>query len=119
MCIRNLLLAASLGAAISPSISHASPENVALNACARAFASSLAAAGSSPPSYKLKYPGNQPAGVLADYYRPDYTFYLLANDSKTGARLARATCSTDSHGAKVVLTATPLDAPTTTLEAKL
>ena len=119
MNIRNLFLAASLGAAISPTISHASPENEALNACARAFASSIAAGGSSPPSYKLKYPGNQPAGVLADYYQHGYTFYLLANDSKSGAALARATCSTDSHGTKVVLRATPLDAPATILEAKL
>ena len=119
MNIRNLFLAAAFGAAISPSISHASPEDAALNACVRAFASSLAAAGSSAPSYKLKYPGNQPAGVLADYYQRDYTFYLLAHDSKTGAPLARATCSTDSHGSKVALTATPLDAPVSTLEAQL
>jgi hypothetical protein len=118
MIIRNLFLAAALGAAISPSVSHASPENAALNACARAFASSLGAAGSGSPSYKLKYRGNQAAGVLADYYHRDYTFYLLANDSKTGAPLARATCSTDSHGTNVALTATPLDGPAT-LEAKL
>jgi hypothetical protein len=118
MCIRNLLLAAALGAAISPSISHASPEDAALNACVRAFASSLAAAGSSAPSYKLKYLGNRSAGALADYYHRDYTFNLLAHDSKTGAPLARATCSTDPHGNKVALTAAPLDAATT-LEAKL
>jgi hypothetical protein len=106
MIIRNLLLTAASIAAICPAISHASPENTALNACARAFATSLAS-GSGAPTFKLKYHGES-AGALADYYSGhEFTFYLQARDLKTGLTLARATCSADTRGAVVALTATP------------
>jgi hypothetical protein len=106
MIIRKLLLTAASVAAIGPAVSHASAENTALNACAQAFATSLAS-GSGVPAYKLKYHGES-AGTLADHYGSrDFTFYLQARDPKTGLTLARATCSADTRGTVVALTATP------------
>jgi hypothetical protein len=106
MTIRKLLLAAASIAAIAPAVSHASEEeNAALTACAQAFATSLASA-SGTPTFKLKY-HSESAGALGDYYRArEYTFYLQAHDPKTGSTLARATCSTDTNGTVVALTAT-------------
>jgi hypothetical protein len=107
MTIRKLLLAAASVAAISPAVSHATPENTALKACAQAFASSLAP-GSGVPAYKLKYL-NSSVGALADYYGSrEITFYLQARNPRTGLTLARATCSSDARGA-IVLKATPLE----------
>jgi len=54
MIIRKLLLTAASIAAICPAVSHASAENTALNACAQAFATSLAS-GSGVPAFKLQY----------------------------------------------------------------
>jgi hypothetical protein len=120
MNIRTLFLSAASAAAILPSISHASPENAALNACARAFAASMASAGSSAPTFKLKYLSGQPGGTYAEYYGGnEYTFYLQAHDPKTGLTLARATCTADTRGAHVALTATPLDGQEATLAAQL
>jgi hypothetical protein len=105
MTILKLLLTAASIVAICPAVSQASPENTALNACAQAFAASLAS-GSVAPTFKLKY-HSESAGALADYYGShDFTFYLQARDAKTGLTLARATCSADNRGA-VALTATP------------
>jgi hypothetical protein len=108
MIIRKLLLTAASIAAICPAVSHASPENTALNACAQAFATSLAS-GSGTPSFKLKY-HSESAGPVADYYSSrEFTFYLQARDPKTGLTLARATCSADTRGAVIGLTATPAE----------
>jgi hypothetical protein len=110
MLIRKLLLATVSVAAISPAISYASPENAALKACAKAFASSLGA-GSTAPAFKLVY-NSQSVGALADYYSAkDFTFFLMARDPKTGSTLARATCSADTSGMVIALTATPLETP--------
>lgn len=109
MHIRNLTLAAAAIAAISPSISKANPESVALNACARAFATSIAAPGAAAPSYKVDYRGGQSQSALADYYEREYTFYLRAHSPKTGMTLARATCSTDLSGNILALTTESLD----------
>jgi len=108
MTIRKLLLTAASIAAICPAISHASTEATALNACAQAFATSLAS-GSAAPAFKLKY-HSESAGPLADYYGShEFTFYLQARDPKTGLTLARATCSTDTRGAVLGLTAAPAE----------
>jgi hypothetical protein len=108
MIIRTLLLTAASIAAICPAVSHASPENTALNACAQAFATSLAS-GSAAPTFKLKY-HKESAGTFADYYGSrKFTFDLQARDPKTGLTLARATCSVDTSGAVIALTATPLE----------
>lgn len=106
MTIRKLLLTAASIAAICPAVSHASPENAALKACAQAFATSLAS-GSGTPAFKLKY-HSESADALADYYGSHaFTFYLQAHDPKTGSTLASATCSADTRGAVIALTATP------------
>jgi hypothetical protein len=106
MTIRKLLLTAASIAVICPAVSQASPENTALNACAQAFATSLAS-GSGTPAFKLKYHSKSP-GALAGYYSsPEFTFYLQASDPKTGSTLARATCSADTRGAVIALKATP------------
>jgi len=102
MDIRKCTLAAAAIAAISPSISSANTESVALNACARAFASSIAAPGSAAPAYKVDYRGHAES-ALTSYYRSEYTFYLRAHDPKTGLTLARATCSADNGGKIVAL----------------
>jgi hypothetical protein len=105
MTIRKLLLAAASIAAIAPAVSRASEENAALNACAQAFVASLASP-SGTPAFKLKY-HSESAGPLDDYYRPrEYTFYLQAHDPKSGSTLAHATCSADTSGTVVALTAT-------------
>jgi len=98
MHIRNLILAAAAIAAISPSLATANSESVALNACARAFASSMAKPGSALPSYKLDFRGGDAESVLASYYDREYTFYLRAHGSKSDRTIARATCSTDKSG---------------------
>jgi hypothetical protein len=109
MIIRKLLLTAASIAAICPAVSHAFPENTALNACAQAFATSLAS-GSAAPAFKLKYHHSESAGPLADYYSSrEFTFYLQARDPKTGLTVARATCSADTRGTVIALTATPAE----------
>ena len=108
MTIRKLLLAAAAIAAIAPAAAFASTENTALNACAQAFATSLASA-SGAPAFKLKY-HSEPTSALGDYYRGHaYTFYLQAQDPKTGSTVARATCSANANGTVVALTATPAE----------
>ncbi len=120
MNIRTLLLSAASLAALLPHVSHASAENAALNACARAFAASMAPAGASAPTFKLKYLGGQRGSTFADYYSGgEYTFYLKAHNPKTGMTLARATCTTDMQGTHVALTSTPLDGQEAALSAQL
>jgi hypothetical protein len=116
---RILFLAAASLAAIAPSLSHAAPESVALNACARAFASSIAAPGASSPAFKLKYHGDQAADGISQYYGHAYTFELQAHDPKTGLAVARATCNTNFGGTVLALTAMPLESAAPTLAAKL
>jgi hypothetical protein len=114
MRFRTLFFAAAAIAALSPSLSQASTENAALAACARAFAASMASPGSGAPAFKLKYRSNQAGSPIVDYYNNgEYTFYLHASDAKTGATLARATCTANTRGAQVALTATPLNSEAT------
>jgi hypothetical protein len=108
MNMHTLLLGVASAAVFSTSISQASPENAALNACARAFAASMASPGSDTPSFKLKYLGSQPRSAFDDYYSGhQYTFSLQAQNPKTGLTLARATCTADTRGTRVALTSTP------------
>jgi hypothetical protein len=119
MIIRTLILSAASIAAISPSVSFASHENAALGACTRAFAASLASPGSSAPAFKLKYRGGSAGSSILDYYSSqEYTFELQARDLKTGATLARATCTADASGSQIALTATPLNGTEATLAAR-
>lgn len=119
MKIRTLFFAAASIAALAPSLSQASTENAALGACTRAFAASMASPGSGAPSFKLKYRNTQAGSSIVDYYSSrEYTFYLQARDPKSGATLARATCTADTRGSQVALTATPLDGSEATLAAR-
>jgi hypothetical protein len=117
MMIRKIALAVATIAALSPVISNASAEKVSVKACASAFVTSIAAAGVSVPTYKLAYHGSM-GGGLSDFYPTDYTFTLEAHDPKTGLAVARARCSTDSHGAVTAIAAIPLDEKAPTLAAQ-
>jgi hypothetical protein len=110
MKLRHIALAAASIAALAPAISNASPEKAALNACARAFASSLAAPGAAAPTFKVAYRDNRYVGSMLEFYTREYSFDLHANDVKTGLPIARASCSTNSHGTVVSLSSVPLDA---------
>jgi len=103
MNLRRISLIAVVIAAAAPAISNASPEKAALDACARAFASSLASPGKAAPAFKVAYRGSQSTGSMLEFYTLEYTFDLHANDLKTGLPIARASCSTDSHGTVVAL----------------
>jgi hypothetical protein len=92
-----LAAAAFAAAALLPSISAAADDKDSLNACARAFAASIAAPGALPPTFKLAY-NDRPADSLLVPYRRGSTFYLQAHDPKSGVILARATCSTNFQG---------------------
>jgi hypothetical protein len=116
MNIRKIAFAAVSIAALSPAVSNASPEKASARACATAFASSIAAPGSSAPAYKFAYRSGA-SSSLADFYPTDYTFTLEAHDPKTGVAIARARCSTDSRGTVTAIALIPLTANTATLAA--
>lgn len=105
--IRQVILAAATVAALSPAISNAASERVSLEACAKAFAAKIAAPAASP-GYKLAYRGSV-GSALQDFYRTDYQFTLEAHDPKTGATIARASCSIDWRGSVTEVAAIPLD----------
>jgi hypothetical protein len=109
MILRKIALAAVTVAALSPTVSNASPERISARACASAFASSIAAAGTSAPAYKLAFRGSA-GNALSDFYPSDYSFTLEARDPKTGLPIARALCSTDSRGNVTTISAVPLNA---------
>ena len=118
MKFRHFALAAASIAALAPAVSSASPpEKAALNACARAFASSLAAPGTAAPTYKVAYRDNRFVGSMLDFSTREYSFELNANDLKTGLPIARASCSTDSHGTVMSLSSIPLNSAQPTFAA--
>jgi hypothetical protein len=117
MNIRKIGLLATI-AVLSPAISNASDETGALNACARAFASTLASPGAAAPSYKVVYGGSRYAGSVTDFFSHAYSFDLYANSQKSGVPLARASCSTNSRGVVTVLTPVPMEAAVPALAAR-
>jgi hypothetical protein len=112
MRFRLLFPAALSLAALSPAISQAAPESDALNACTRAFESSLASDAASPPVFKVKYDAGQPATAWSNFFTREYTFFLQARDPKTGTARASATCRATSGGNLIALQATRPDAAT-------
>jgi hypothetical protein len=118
MKVRNIALAIAAIAVIAPAISNASPEKAALDACAHAFASSLASPGSSAPAFKVNYLGSLVTGSTLEFYTRKYTFELHANDAKTGLLIARANCSTDAHGAVVAFSSIPPQTVSPSLAAR-
>jgi hypothetical protein len=120
MIIRKIALGLVTVAALSPAVSNAgSFEKASLNACARAFATSLASPGAAAPAFKLDYLGDRTASSVTDFYPVQYSFDLEAKDPKTGLAIARARCSADSRGAVTALSAEPLEATGGTLAAQL
>jgi hypothetical protein len=113
----HLILTVSLVALI-PAVASAGPESAALKTCTAAFASSLAVKGAALPAVTLKYLAAQPSSSFVEYYTHDYTFSLKANDLKTGAPLARATCSASTGGVLLSLSTTPLQIGNPTLVAQ-
>ncbi len=95
-------------AILTPAICNASPEKAALNACATAFASSLASPGAAAPPFKVVYGGHE-IGSAVDFFAREYSFELHANDRKTGFLIARANCSTNARGSVISLSLIPLD----------
>jgi hypothetical protein len=114
MIIRKVALVAVTIAALSPVIANATPQKASAQACARAFATSIAASGAGAPAYKFAYRGGA-VSSLSDFYPTGYTFTLEAHDPKTGAAFARALCSTNSRGAVTAISAVPLDVEPATL----
>ena len=119
MNFRRISLTAAAFAVLVPALSQAGPEREALKACAQAFASSLASPGAAAPAFKVKYRGNPSTGSMLEFYNREYTFDLHANDPKTGTAIARASCSTDIHGAVVALSPVPFDVEHPALAARL
>jgi hypothetical protein len=120
MHIRTLLIAAASLVALAPAVSTAGPESAALKTCTAAFASSLKDAKDIGSTVvKLNYHSGAPSSEIAEYYTRDYTFFLKANDPKTGLPMARATCSATTAGTLLSLSATPIDATGTKLAATL
>jgi hypothetical protein len=113
----HLILVVSLLAFI-PAVASAGPESAALKTCTAAFASSLAVKGAALPAVTLKYLATQPSSAFAEYYTHDYTFFLKANDPRSGSPLARATCSATTGGMLLSLSATPLETGKATLAAQ-
>jgi hypothetical protein len=118
MNFRKISLAAAAVAALAPAVSNASSERAAMDACARAFASSLASPGATAPPYTVAYRSNQYVGSLNEFFAREYTFELFANNKKSGLAIARASCTTNTHGAVVALTPIPLPAAQATLAAQ-
>jgi hypothetical protein len=108
MKFRKISLSAAACAVLVPALSQAGPERDALKACAQAFAASLATPGAPVPAFKVNYRGNQSTGSMLQFYNREYTFDLHADDAKTGTAIARASCSTDMHGAVLSLSPVPL-----------
>jgi hypothetical protein len=117
MILQKVALAALTIAALSPTVSSASPEKISAKACASAFASSIAAPGASAPAYKLAFRGTI-GSALTDFYPSAFTFTLEARDPKTGLSFARAVCSTDHRGNVTTISAVPLNAETSKLASR-
>jgi hypothetical protein len=116
MLIRNFVLTCTAFAALSPVIAHATSERVSAKACAKAFAGSMAAPGGASPEFKLAY-RDSVGSALSSFYSTDYTFTLEAHDAKTGAAIARASCSTDYRGVVTAIEVLPLDSKAAALAA--
>lgn len=119
MLFRKIVLASATIAALLPALSHAS-EKTSLNACASAFATSLAASGAPAPAFKLDYQ-DQVTPAWTNYYPTEYTFTMEAHDAKSGAAIARVRCSASYRGVVKDLATLPMDsksAAATTLAAR-
>lgn len=117
MLIRKIALTCAVLAAVSPIIANATSERTSAKACAHAFATSIAAHGENAPAFKLAY-HDSVGSALSNFYPTDYTFTLEAHDPKTGAAIARASCSTNYHGVVTEISPLPLETNATSLDAR-
>ncbi|HEY1312405.1 MAG TPA: hypothetical protein VGE92_00940 [Steroidobacteraceae bacterium] len=101
MYLRKIVLIGACAAVLAPAISNASPERTALNACVRAFATSLATPGNAAPAVKVDYRGDITSGSVLDYFASEYTFDLHANNGKTGLAVGHVSCTSDTRGAVI------------------
>ncbi len=108
MNFRKISLVLAAAAALSPAISNASPGRTALDACAKAFATSLASNGAAAPTYKIAYGSGESAWMTDQYYAHEFAFDLQARDPKTRVPLARASCSATLDGTIISLSSMPL-----------
>jgi hypothetical protein len=104
MTIRHFGLSIAALAAVCPAVCNAGPAKASLDACVAAFEKTLASADDVSHVFKVVYGSAEVTTSIADYYPTSYIFDLQANDSKTGAVLARVRCSSDRYGS-VALTA--------------
>jgi hypothetical protein len=104
---RKIALLAVTAAILVPALCNASPEKDALNACARAFATSLASPGKAAPTYKVAYSGAMSSGSVLDFFNREYTFELHAKNEQSGLALAHASCTATDQGTIVSLSPVP------------
>jgi hypothetical protein len=109
MILHKVALAVVTIAALSPTVSNASPERISAKACASAFASSIAAPGAGAPAYKVAFRG-MAGSAMDDFYPSEFKFTLEARDPNTGVPFARAVCSTNDRGTVTTISAVPLNA---------
>jgi hypothetical protein len=109
MTIRHFGLSIAALAAVSPALCNAGTAKASLDACVTAFEKTLAPADEARHAFKVVYDSEQVSSSIADFYPTSYTFDLQANNSKTGAVVARVRCLADRRGG-VALTSL-LDAP--------
>ena len=102
MKLRTLSLALTAVAAITPAISRADSADVALKACAQAFAAKIGSTAEEQ-AYKVVFPNKIVGSAISDYYAREFTFVMQAR-SKSGTSLAQATCSATSRGSVLALT---------------
>jgi hypothetical protein len=98
MTIRHFGLSIAALALICPVVGNALPARASLDACVNAFEKTLATADTVSRAFKVVYPNEEFTSSIADFYPTSYTFELQANNSKTGAVIARVRCSADRRG---------------------
>ena len=118
MKFRKISLTTAIIAALVPALCNAAAEKTAVEACARAFASSLGTADAVAPTYKVDYRGIQYVGSVTEMYNRGYTFHLIAKNRKTGLPIAQASCDTDKFGVVVALSPLPQESAIPGLTAK-
>jgi hypothetical protein len=106
MTIRHFGLSIAALAAVAPAVCNAGPAKASLDACVTAFEKTLAPADEVHHAFRVVYASEQLSSSIADFYPTSYTFDLQANNSKTGAVVARVRCLADRRGS-VALTSLP------------
>lgn len=107
MNLRVISLAIVSLAAISPVCAHAGADSAAMQACAAAFAATVAPAGAAP-AYKLSLQDHYLSNTEMSFHT-DYSFDMKVVNPKTGLASARATCLADAKGTVLSLSTVKLN----------